>query len=143
MVYDRQYDDIINLPHFEPKHKRMTISERSAQFAPFAALTGYSEEIIETSRYTDEESIILDDYNDIFDNVLSKIEKNIKNRPEVSIMYFVPDKTKSGGKYVEYKDRIKKIDHINKKLVFKNNREISFESIKYIDYCDEGYNLKQ
>ena len=37
------YDDIINLPHYEPKHHpRMSMWSRAAQFAPFAALTGYN-----------------------------------------------------------------------------------------------------
>ena len=41
------YEDIIGMPHYEPKkHKRMTIENRAAQFAPFAALTGYEEAII-------------------------------------------------------------------------------------------------
>ena len=37
-----EYDDIINLPHPDPKrHARMGAKERAAQFMPFAALTGY------------------------------------------------------------------------------------------------------
>lgn len=40
------YDDIISLPHPEPKHhKRMSLYQRAAQFAPFAALTGYEDAI--------------------------------------------------------------------------------------------------
>ena len=40
------YDDIINLPHYEPKHHpRMSMRNRAAQFAPFAALTGYDDAI--------------------------------------------------------------------------------------------------
>ena len=43
------YDDIINLPHHvSKKHKQMSMENRAAQFAPFAALTGYSETIKET-----------------------------------------------------------------------------------------------
>lgn len=39
-----EYDDIINLPHYEPKsHPRMPMEARAAQFAPFAALNGYEE----------------------------------------------------------------------------------------------------
>ena len=39
------YDDIINLPHYEPKHHpRMSMWNRAAQFAPFAALKGYEPE---------------------------------------------------------------------------------------------------
>ena len=45
------YDDIINLPHYEPKHHpRMSMWNRAAQFAPFAALTGYDEVIKESAR---------------------------------------------------------------------------------------------
>jgi hypothetical protein len=45
------YDDIINLPHYEPKHHpRMSMWSRAAQFAPFAALTGYDDAIRDTAR---------------------------------------------------------------------------------------------
>ena len=48
MKYDRQYDDIINLPHhISKKHPQMSLYARSAQFAPFAALTGYEEAVKE------------------------------------------------------------------------------------------------
>ena len=48
-----KYDDIINLPHYEPKnHKRMSMYARAAQFAPFAALTGYDDSVKETARLT-------------------------------------------------------------------------------------------
>ena len=44
------YDDIINLPHSEPKHHpRMSMWNRAAQFAPFAALTGYDAAIREVA----------------------------------------------------------------------------------------------
>lgn len=47
----RRYDDIINLPHWEPRtHRRMPEADRAGQFAPFAALTGYDDMIAETSR---------------------------------------------------------------------------------------------
>jgi hypothetical protein len=36
------YDDIINLPHHvSAKRPQMSMLDRAAQFAPFAALTGY------------------------------------------------------------------------------------------------------
>ena len=48
------YDDIINLPHYQSKTRpHMTLRDRAAQFAPFAALTGYAEEVAETARLTD------------------------------------------------------------------------------------------
>ena len=42
LKYDHSYDDIINLEHHvSTKHPAMSLDARSAQFAPFAALTGY------------------------------------------------------------------------------------------------------
>lgn len=44
------YDDIINLPHPNPRrHPRMSLLERAAQFSPFAALTGF-EDVIDDAR---------------------------------------------------------------------------------------------
>jgi hypothetical protein len=44
-----KYDDIINLPHHVSKvHPQMSMQARAAQFAPFAALTGYDDAIAET-----------------------------------------------------------------------------------------------
>ncbi|MDY6278107.1 MAG: hypothetical protein SPL35_06800 [Bacteroidales bacterium] len=49
--FDHIYDDIINLPHPEPsvRHPRMPRRDRAAQFAPFAALTGYEDIIAATA----------------------------------------------------------------------------------------------
>ena len=49
------YDDIINLPHYEPKHHpRMSMWNRAAQFAPFSALTGYDAAIKETAQQNED-----------------------------------------------------------------------------------------
>ena len=49
------YEDIINLPHPVSKnHPQMPMASRAAQFAPFAALTGYGEAINETVRENEE-----------------------------------------------------------------------------------------
>ena len=51
-----EYESIINLPHYEPKHHhRMPMSSRAAQFAPFAALSGHEEALKETARKRIEE----------------------------------------------------------------------------------------
>jgi hypothetical protein len=48
------YDDIINLTRPISKHPKMSLYQRSAQFAPFAALTGYEEQVKETARLTEQ-----------------------------------------------------------------------------------------
>ncbi len=51
-----EYDDIIHLPHPEPRHhQRMTMLQRAAQFAPFAALTGHNEAVRQTARKWEED----------------------------------------------------------------------------------------
>lgn len=53
---NRNYEDIINLPHHvSTKHKPMSREARAAQFAPFAALTGYGDAVQATvKRHTQE-----------------------------------------------------------------------------------------
>lgn len=52
-----KYDDIINMPHHvSKKHPRMSLKSRSAQFAPFAALTGYDEVIEETRKLSEQKA---------------------------------------------------------------------------------------
>ena len=56
-----RYDDIINLPHHQSTERaHMSLHDRAAQFAPFAALTGHEEAVEETARLTDDK-IILDE----------------------------------------------------------------------------------
>lgn len=51
----QKYGDILNLPHHVSEtHPPMSIADRAAQFAPFAALTGYKEAIEETERMAEE-----------------------------------------------------------------------------------------
>ncbi len=125
-----KYEDIINLPHYELKnHERMSIYSRSAQFAPFAALTGYSDSIKETSRLTNNKKEISEDIKELINIKLQEIDNNIKEKPYIEVLYFKKDKTKQGGEYIEYRGNIKKIDLINKKLIFIDNKRIDLNSI--------------
>ena len=50
-----KYDDIINLSHhISTKHPQMSLEARAAQFAPFAALTGYEDEIAKVEKLVNE-----------------------------------------------------------------------------------------
>ena len=87
-----QYDDIIRLPHPDsPKHPRMSLYDRAAQFSPFAALTGHSAAIAETGRLTDQR-MELDEYEMArVDAELQRLQELLPSRSTVSITYFVPD----------------------------------------------------
>ena len=54
---ENRYNNLINIPR--PKATRpLSMSSRAAQFAPFAALTGYDEVIEETSRPLQDENFV-------------------------------------------------------------------------------------
>ena len=129
-----KYDDIINLPHYELKiHKRMSMESRAAQFAPFAALTGYSDAIVETARLTTKEKILDEDSNNILNEKLHIIEDNINNKPIIKIKYFEPDLKKNGGKYINYEGKVRRIDNVKREIIFLDDKKIIFDNITEIE----------
>lgn len=129
MIEDN-YEDIINLPHYEPKnHPRMSNYNRAAQFAPFAALTGYEEQVKEAARLTDKKVEIDEGLRNLINSKLQIIDRNIKSRPEVTITYFVKDKKKNGGCYITTTDNVKKVDSIEKIIVLSDNTKIAMKDI--------------
>lgn len=128
------YEDIINLPHHvSKKHPQMSLEARSAQFAPFAALTGFEDIIEETARITDEKLDINEELKVILDNKLKSIINNISNRPKIICTYFIHDEKKNGGSYKTIQEKVKKIDEIEKKIIFENGTEISISNIIEIE----------
>ena len=81
------YEDIIGLPHFVSKNRRhMSLSDRAAQFAPFAALTGYEESISETARLTETEIEPGEAEREELDLKLKIIAEHINERPQISMV---------------------------------------------------------
>lgn len=124
------YDDIINLPNpTSKKHPRMSLHDRAAQFAPFAALTGHDAAIKETARLTDERLELSDEVIMRLNDQLNMIRDNIGTEQEVSITYFVPDDKKSGGAYLTHSGVVKKIDEFERKLIMQDETVIPIEQI--------------
>lgn len=124
------YNDIINNPHHTSKtRKRMSQSNRAAQFAPFAALTGYDAAIGEASRITETKIELDDKTKEILNMKLSLLKNHIKDRPYVTITYFVPDPKKDGGAYVDYNGNIRVIDEIKHSIIFTDRTTISIDVI--------------
>lgn len=127
---EHKYDDIINLEHHVSKtHKQMSIEERSAQFAPFAALTGYEDEVKETERITERMIEITEDIRSILDEKIHLIQNRIVEQPEVTITYFIADSNKQGGKYQTINGKVKKIDDYKKRIILTNNTDILIKDI--------------
>ena len=119
-----KYDDIINMPHHEPgpKHPRMSMQQRAAQFAPFAALTGLSEGFDEQERITQPKRILDEDRKQELDYILSEIPDGTM----VSVTYFVPDPYKDGGEYITSTGSILRIDRRRGVLSLSGEQEIPF-----------------
>lgn len=132
------YDDIINMPHqTSRKHPRMSMENRAAQFAPFAALTGFSDEVKETARLTDRRIELEDEFKLIISNKLNYLLENKDKRSEVIVTYFVCDGKKSGGMYVDKKGIIKKINLQEGIIIFEDKDIISINEI--IDIEGEAF----
>ena len=88
-----RYNDILNMPYPNPEIEKDFPDKilRAAQFAPFAALTGYDEAVEETARLTDSK-VELDEYQKVELNEKLQFLGNSEDDDEVSITYFVPDK---------------------------------------------------
>ena len=109
-----RYDDIINLPHHvSPTRQRMSMHDRAAQFAPFAALVGYDDAVAETARLTESRPELDEQEQQAINERLAYIVNHIHEQPNVHIKYFVPDEHKSGGAIIEVSGKVKKISSID------------------------------
>ncbi|MCM1334469.1 MAG: hypothetical protein NC084_01210 [Bacteroides sp.] len=125
-----RYDDIIGLPHPEPRERpRMSLHDRAAQFSPFAALTGYEGEIEEIARLTEKKRHLDDERKRRLDDLLRRLTERVDERPEVTVTYFLPDGRKEGGAYVTASGELRRIDEYARRLIFADGRSIPIRDI--------------
>ena len=67
------------------------------------------------------------------DEKLMTLAARLDERPEITLIYFVPDKRKSGGAYVRLSGRLKSIDDYERCLVFSDGRRIDLFSVKELE----------
>lgn len=133
-----KYDDIINFSRPKSKHLKMTLEQRSAQFAPFSALTGYEGQIKETARLTDKRLELDEEAKSILDTKIQIIKEKIAQQPQIEITYFVPDNKKDGGRYETVNSIIRKIDEYYNKIIMNNG--ISIDIGEIIDIQGDIFN---
>jgi hypothetical protein len=123
------YSDIINLSRPVSKRPRMSLEQRSAQFAPFAALTGYEGQVKETARLTDKKIELNEELKEILDSKIQLIREKIKEQPQIEITYFIPDSKKDGGRYETICNAIQKIDMYVNEIIMLDGTRIDIEEI--------------
>ena len=140
-----KYDDIIGLSRPESRRPKMTMNDRAAQFAPFAALTKFGEEIRESNRKTSEEIELGDGDIEQIDEVLRGIERRIEENKvdgagnegfAIAVAYFVRDKVKPGGRVEEYIGNVKKIDRVGRKLIFYGGKIVDMQDLLSLSAVD-------
>lgn len=140
-----KYDDIIGLSRPESRRPKMTMNDRAAQFAPFAALTKFGEEIRESNRKNSEEIELGDGDIEQIDEVLRGIERRIEeNKADgsgnegfaIAVAYFVRDKVKPGGRVEEYIGNVKKIDRVGRKLIFYGGKIVDMQDLLSLSAVD-------
>ena len=131
---NNRYDEIINLPHHVSKTRpQMPMSDRAAQFAPFAALTGYDSAIKETGRLTNERIELDEEALTALDRKYQLLMDALNEAPKVTITYFQPDERKAGGKYVSATGAVKKVDDFERQITMQDGTRIPMDDVLSID----------
>lgn len=127
------YDDIINLPHHvSERHPQMSMYNRAAQFAPFAALTGHNAAITEAARLTEAEEELSESDAEVLNRKLAYLQ-SLDEKPTISVTYFVPDDKKEGGSYHTATGIVKSVEPDKGVLQFEDGTCIPVIRIKDID----------
>ena len=127
-----KYADIIDLPHHQSAIRRhMSLYDRAAQFAPFAALTGYDDMVAEEARLTDSERELSEQDMAELNRTIALLVNELHegHHPYVSVTHFVPDALKSGGRYEQRSGFLKKLDLVNRVIVLHGSERIENKQI--------------
>lgn len=124
------YEDIISLEHHRSvTRKQMSMHDRAAQFAPFAALTGYGDAVAETARLTDSRIEPDEDMAAEIDMKLGMLREMAYSREHISVEHFVPDGRKSGGTYIRTDGEFKRVNIYDRLIEFYGDMRIPIDDI--------------
>ena len=129
-----KYDDMLGLGHHISRtHPPMARIKRAAQFASFDALTGFGAAIHEAGRETEEKKELSEDEIDMIDAKLAVIQYHIKEQPNITVTYFIPDDKKAGGRYVTVSGNVRKLDGLERVIMMEDGTRIPIEDVRMIE----------
>lgn len=124
------YRELLHLPHHRSQtHAPMPRRDRAAQFAPFAALTGFDAQLRETERQTQAQAEPNEDALQELDQSLHTLFACAHTQPAVQVRWFVPDAKKSGGAYKAAAGRVLQLDRNRSLLVLDSGPVIALGAI--------------
>lgn len=134
------YADIIDLPHHRsPTRRPMSLRDRAAQFAPFAALTGYEDMVAEEARLTQMRRELSEEEQAELNRTLGLLQHRIAqgDAPRVRIRQFVPDERKAGGREETVLGHVKRVDSTRRLLILLADNGVSAgQALRLEDVCE-------
>lgn len=131
---EQKYGDILNMPHHvSATRPQMPMSDRAAQFSPFAALTGYDAAIKETGRLTDTKIELDDEELHSLNLKFQFLVEYLEDEPEVAVTYFKADERKAGGAYLKATGIVKKLDDFERLITMQDGTKIPMDDILTIE----------
>ena len=111
------------------RHAPMRRCDRAAQFAPFAALSGFDETVQEAGRLTQAQIELTENEREALNDALVRLAARLPEQPEVRLTYFQPDAKKSGGIYRTILTRVRRLDANAQVLVLTDGTRIPFDAL--------------
>lgn len=111
------------------RHAPMRRCDRAAQFAPFAALSGFDETVQEAGRLTQAQIELAENECEALNDALVRLAARLPEQPEVRLTYFQPDAKKSGGIYRTILTRVRRLDANAQVLVLTDGTRIPFDAL--------------
>ena len=132
-----KYHSIVDMPYPKSKlHPRLSMQQRAAQFAPFAALTGHNVATSEAQRYLEEPLELADDAQEELKRKLDYLASIASTHPRIIICYFEEDGRKAGGFYRECQARLAKLDAYRRVLILEQGITIAFDNLRALEVMD-------
>ena len=129
-----KYDEIMGLPHHVSKTRsQMPMSDRAAQFVPFAALTGYDDAVKETGRLTDDKIELEENSLNELNAKIQLLRESLADVPEITFTYFKPDERKAGGAYLTITGTVKKLDDYERQIVLHDGTKLPMDDVLEIN----------
>lgn len=132
-----KYDKILHASRPESKHPKMSIHDRAAQFMPFAALTGYDDQIQDAARLTEKKRELSEDEKAQINENLNTLKNWIYTRPIIKGYRFIKDDKKDGGRYETFEGVLQHFDELNQLLVLKDGTKIQFSDLVEVEIKNE------
>ena len=132
-----RYSDIIDLPHHQSIYRpHMTVYNRAAQFAPYAALKGFEELVEETARTTQKFIEPDEGIKEEINRKLRYLADNAEKDLLVTLTYFQKDSRKDGGAYINHTGIPLKIKEFEKEIIFDDGFSVSIDSILTLELSE-------